>query len=231
MIDATVAHALNEQVRMEAQSSHAYLAMAVWADTSGFDGTAQFLYAHAEEERMHMLKLVQFINERGGKAVVPAISEPNHSYSGLQEVFETVLDHETKVTSNIHAVMIAESDSLFLTNAQIAALRRSDSAYSAEVRAIYLPLGRFLAQFEGGVAGKAALDSVKAAEKAYWKVFWRQPEIADSAITPLQRELLPMLKSMLSIPQKDRENSRWIFGNPVKFVPEAPRAQAAVQEP
>ena len=100
MIDATIAGALNEQVRMEAQSSHAYLAMAVWADTSGFDGTAQFLYVHAEEERMHMLKLVQF-----GKAIVPAISEPNHVYSGLKEVFETVLEHETKVTANIHGVV------------------------------------------------------------------------------------------------------------------------------
>jgi ferritin len=105
MIDATIAGALNEQVRMEAQSSHAYLAMAVWADTSGFDGTAQFLYTHAEEERMHMLKLVQFINERGAKAIVPALNEPNHSYSGLREVFETVLDHETKVTANIHSVV------------------------------------------------------------------------------------------------------------------------------
>ena len=93
MIDATIAGALNEQVRMEAQSSHAYLAMAVWADTSGFDGTAQFLYVHAEEERMHMLKLVQFIIERGGKAIVPAFSEPNHVYSGLKEVFATVLEH------------------------------------------------------------------------------------------------------------------------------------------
>ena len=28
--------------------------MAVWAETNGFDGTAVFLYTHAEEERQHI---------------------------------------------------------------------------------------------------------------------------------------------------------------------------------
>ena len=125
-------------------------------------------------------------------------------------------------TSSIHKVLIAESDSLFLSAAQVSALRRADSAYSAEVRALYIPLGQFLAQGQGG-AGQAELDSVQTVQKAYWKVFWRQPEIADSIITVSQRELVPMFKSMLATPQKDRENSRWQFGNPVTFVDAPPR--------
>jgi hypothetical protein len=124
-------------------------------------------------------------------------------------------------TSSIHKLLIAESDSLFLSNTQVAALRRADSVYSAEVRALYVPLGQFLAQGQGG-AGKAELDSVQATQKSYWKIFWRQPEIADSIITVSQRELVPMFKTMLSVPQKDRENSQWQFGRPVTFA-DAPR--------
>jgi hypothetical protein len=125
-------------------------------------------------------------------------------------------------TSSIHKVLIAESDSLFLSASQVKALRRADSVFSAEVRALYIPLGQFLAEGQGG-AGKAELDSVVATQKLYWKVFWRQPEIADSIVTVSQRELVPMFKSMLAIPQKERENSQWQFGNPVTFVDLPPR--------
>jgi hypothetical protein len=114
-------------------------------------------------------------------------------------------------------VLIAESDSLFLSASQVKALRRADSVFSAEVRALYIPLGQFLAQREGG-AGKAELDSVVATQKLYWKVFWRQPEIADSIVTVSQRELVPMFKNMLAVPQQEREHSQWQFGNPVTFV-------------
>ena len=102
-------------------------------------------------------------------------------------------------TSSIHKVLLSQSDSLFLTGAQIVALRRADSVYSARVRAVYIPLGQFLAAGEGG-AGKAELDSVQASQKAYWKIFWEQPEIADSIVNASQRELMPMLKSMLGVP-------------------------------
>jgi hypothetical protein len=125
-------------------------------------------------------------------------------------------------TSDIHKVLLSESDSLFLSASQIAALRRVDSVYSARVRAVYVPLGQFLSKGNGG-AGKAELDSVQATQKAYWKIFWQQPEIADSIITPVQRELIPLMKNLLSVPKENREHSQFIFGNSVKLVDTPPR--------
>lgn len=134
-------------------------------------------------------------------------------------------------TSDLHKVMLSESDSLFLTNPQIVALRRADSVFSARVREIYVPLGQYLSQFSDGVATKAALDSVNASTKLYWKAFWQQPEIADSIVTPTQRELMPMLKSILMTPQKDREHSQWMFGWPVKLKDEVRPAASPVATP
>jgi hypothetical protein len=125
-------------------------------------------------------------------------------------------------TSDIHKVLMAESDSLFLSASQMAALRRVDSVFSVRVRALYKPLGEFLARGQGG-AGKAELDSVQATQKAYWKVFWEQPEIADSIVTPAQRELIPLFKGMLSVPKPQREHSQYQFGRPVTLV-DRPRA-------
>jgi hypothetical protein len=124
-------------------------------------------------------------------------------------------------TSNIHRMLLSESDSLFLSRAQVAALQRNDSLFSAEVRVIYADVGRFLASRPDGEPGKVELDSVSKAERAYWKVFWRQPEIADSVLTPLQRELMPVMARMTAIPQGEREGIQWQFGFPVPFDPRA----------
>jgi hypothetical protein len=128
-----------------------------------------------------------------------------------------------KRTSSIYKWLVAQSDSLLLTRAQVAALQHADSVYSARVRAVYEPLGTFLANSHGA-AGPAQLDSVQATEKSYWKVFWEQPEIADSIVTPVQRELVPFLKSMLKLTAKEREGSRYYVGYPVTM--EARKAEA-----
>lgn len=124
-------------------------------------------------------------------------------------------------TSNIHRLLIAESDSLFLSQPQIAKLKVADSTFSVGVREIYRPLAEYLATIPGGRSSKAALDSVTAVKKAYWKLFWKQPEIADSLISSTQRDLVEVLKGMLRTPMKDRENSQWQFGYPIPVKPVA----------
>ncbi len=101
-MNARVEKALNEQVEKELSSSQFYLAMASWAENSGFNGTAKFLYKHSDEERFHMLKLIKFINERGGKAVIPAQNQPPTSFPDLSKVFELLLEHEIDVTASIN---------------------------------------------------------------------------------------------------------------------------------
>ncbi|HMU25486.1 MAG TPA: ferritin-like domain-containing protein, partial [Ferruginibacter sp.] len=66
MLSKTIQAALNNQVLMEAQSSQAYLAMASWAEIQpGLEGVTEFFFRQSDEERVHMLKLIRFINERG----------------------------------------------------------------------------------------------------------------------------------------------------------------------
>ena len=93
---------LNEQVAMEAKSSASYLAMASWSDMKGYKGAASFLYNQAEEERAHMLKLFHYINDAGGHALQPTITEVQHSLSSLKEVFELALMYEVEVSQAIH---------------------------------------------------------------------------------------------------------------------------------
>lgn len=105
MLSSKVSAALNKQIELEASSSQYYLAMASWAETQGLNGVAGFLYTHADEERMHMLKLIKFINERGGQGIVPALDQPPVKFKSVKSVFEEVLRHEVKVTNEINKLV------------------------------------------------------------------------------------------------------------------------------
>ncbi|MBS0025884.1 ferritin [Chitinophaga sp. 22321] len=94
--------ALNQQVEMEAASSQYYLAMASWSEVEGYNGVAQFLYRHSDEERTHMLKLLKFINERGGHGLVPALKQPAVKFKNIHEIFEQVFSHELAVSKEIN---------------------------------------------------------------------------------------------------------------------------------
>lgn len=103
MLSKVIQDALNNQVTIEAQSSHAYLAMASWAEIQpGLKGVTQFFFNHSEEERQHMLKLIHFINERGGFAVIPEIKQPALTFVSLKKAFEELLKHELAVSASIN---------------------------------------------------------------------------------------------------------------------------------
>lgn len=102
MLKKRIEEALNKQVTIEAESSQVYLAMASWAEVQGLEGVAMFMYAHSDEEREHMLKLIKFINERGGHAQVSTLSAPPTEFGSFKEMFEQLFQHEVKVSASIN---------------------------------------------------------------------------------------------------------------------------------
>jgi len=113
MITKNVEKAINEQILREEHSSRIYLAMASWAERNGFPGAANWLYAQTEEERVHMLKLVHYLNDRGGTAVIPALDAPGAVFKSLGDVFQQVLKHEEFISASIndlYSICIKEKD-------------------------------------------------------------------------------------------------------------------------
>ncbi len=93
---------LNDQIGIEFSSSNLYLQMSGWCSFKGFDGAAAFLSVHAEEERMHMMKLFTYLGETGSMAVIPALEQPQQEYDSLNAMFDQILEHERFVTSKIN---------------------------------------------------------------------------------------------------------------------------------
>ena len=102
MLNKKVEDALNKQIELEHFSSQLYLAMASWAEKKGYNGSANFLYAHSDEEREHMLKLFHYVNDRGGHAVVPKVDQPKLDYESSQSVYKEIYEHELMISSEIN---------------------------------------------------------------------------------------------------------------------------------
>jgi len=102
MLNKKVEKVLNKQIELELFSSQLYLAMASWSEKNGYNGSANFLYAHSDEEREHMLKLFHFVNDRNGYAIVPQIKQPSSEYDSIQSVYEEIYEHEKMISSEIN---------------------------------------------------------------------------------------------------------------------------------
>lgn len=104
MINNNIESVLNKQIQKEEFSSRLYLSMAMWCEGNGFPGASAFLYRHAEEERLHQLKIIHYVNDRGGKALLLDQEQPESEFSSLQDVFEKILDHEEYITGHINQI-------------------------------------------------------------------------------------------------------------------------------
>jgi ferritin len=96
---------LNTQMTKEAHASQIYISYAAWAAAEGYGGIANFLFRHAQEERNHMMKVLEYILERGGKVKVEAIPAPPPNPGNVQQCFEKVLEHEIDNTNAIYKLV------------------------------------------------------------------------------------------------------------------------------
>jgi ferritin len=118
MLSKRMQAALNEQIKIEAESSQVYLAMASWAEIQpGINNVTSFFYKHSDEERMHMLKLIHFVNERGGSAIIPALPQPVLTFPSIKDAFKVLLEHEIFVSESINELIsIALEEKDYATN-------------------------------------------------------------------------------------------------------------------
>jgi len=104
MISKKLEKALNAQIKLEAEASFNYLAMASWCEQKSLFGAAKFFYAQAEDEREHMLKIFRYINDLEGHAIAPGVEQPRSEYESILDVCKKALAGEQKVTKSINSL-------------------------------------------------------------------------------------------------------------------------------
>lgn len=98
---------LNQQVTKEAEAAQVYLSYGCWADSKGYGGIANYLFRHSQEERNHMMKVMQYIMARGGTVKISAIKAPPTNPKNLKDCFEKTFQHEVDNTTAIYNIVNA----------------------------------------------------------------------------------------------------------------------------
>jgi ferritin len=101
-LPAEMESALNAQVTMELASAASYLQMAAYFSFQNLDGMSRWMRAQAEEERDHADRFLDFILDRGGRALIGATPAPRAEFDGAGDAFAAALAQEEAVTAAIH---------------------------------------------------------------------------------------------------------------------------------
>jgi len=88
MLKDKVQDALNEQANAEFYSSYLYLSMSAYFQSINLNGFANWMRVQAQEELTHAIKVFDFINNRGGKAILMTVKGPATEWPTPLAAFE-----------------------------------------------------------------------------------------------------------------------------------------------
>jgi ferritin len=105
MIDEKMQEALNKQLNAELYSAYLYLSMSAHFQSVNLGGFANWMRVQAREELLHAMKFYDYVNERGGRVLLPSVDEPPSQWASPLAAFEHVYQHEQKVTGLINKLV------------------------------------------------------------------------------------------------------------------------------
>lgn len=100
MLDEQIRKLLNNLIQIEHVSTTLYLAMSAYMATRSYTGMAAWLRLQAEEERTHMLKLINYVTDKNGLVEIQALPAQPSEFGTPLETFQKVLEHEQFVTNS-----------------------------------------------------------------------------------------------------------------------------------
>lgn len=102
MISEKMQIAINEQINAELYSGYLYLAMSSYYMSINLPGFANWMRVQAQEELVHAMKFFDWVNGRGGTALVQPIEGPPTEWKSPAAPFEQAYQHELEVTRRIN---------------------------------------------------------------------------------------------------------------------------------
>jgi len=107
MLNKEIISLINEQIWLENHASFYYLDLSIQFDANGFGGISTYFKNQSEEERTHMLLLVDYLLEKDALPTLPQynfMEEKEDSFDVLLH-FQNSLENERLVTNSINKIV------------------------------------------------------------------------------------------------------------------------------
>ena len=109
-----ILNSLNKQIKVEYDASNYYLALAIYFESNGFKGISDFFYNQSTEERDHMMMVIKYITEKGGKVEMPDLTKYDvPDEIDVMKAFKDSLENEEGVTNCVnesHHISVSHKD-------------------------------------------------------------------------------------------------------------------------
>lgn len=102
MLNKKMEETLDNQLKLEVFSSYLYLSMSAFCHGINLKGFGHWMRQQAHEEHHHAMKIFDYMIERGNRVSLSALEKPVHNFKSVHDVMEKALEHEQKVTGQIH---------------------------------------------------------------------------------------------------------------------------------
>ncbi|MCL4859581.1 MAG: ferritin [Caldilineaceae bacterium] len=102
IIKPNVAEALNTQTTNEFTNMFAYLVISAYFDDQGLPELAAFFLRQSEDERLHAMKIFDFLLETGAKPTLTGTPPVQNDFVNAEAAVQYALDQELKTTGQIN---------------------------------------------------------------------------------------------------------------------------------
>jgi ferritin len=99
--------ALNKQLVREFDAEAVYLGMTVYFEKALFKGFAAWFRKQASDEQKHAHKIIDYMLDRAGSPILPAVEAPAVEYAAPLDAFKAARDHERANTAGIYDCLAA----------------------------------------------------------------------------------------------------------------------------
>ncbi|UHA58730.1 ferritin [Metabacillus litoralis] len=100
MVREEVQQLINNLIQIEHISTTLYLAMSAYLDRKNYTGMAKWLRIQSDEERTHMLILIDYLSGKDGVVKLTEVPAQPTNFGTPLETFQRVLEHEQYVTNS-----------------------------------------------------------------------------------------------------------------------------------
>ncbi len=105
MLSKKMIDALNEQINREMYSAYLYMSMSAHFTHEGLKGFANWFMVQYHEEMLHAMKIYEYMNLQGGRALLKSLKEPLSEFKSPLDAFIRTLDHEQFITKSINELV------------------------------------------------------------------------------------------------------------------------------
>lgn len=106
MISKKLQEIINDQITAELWSSNLYLQMAYFLKQQGWDGFANWMKMHSDEERKHAMLMADFLTDRNGQVKLKMVNLVPEGWGSVLEIFEHSLSQEKMVSKMIDKIVL-----------------------------------------------------------------------------------------------------------------------------